>query len=86
MAITKFKMILRMPFLKISNADVSFGEGTLTWKTYITSKALPTIKQVYIVDLKKFVIVALNINSKTFVMYVAIREQEKMPVHSEKQA
>ena len=26
----KFKIILGMPFLKFSNADVSFGEGTLT--------------------------------------------------------
>ena len=26
---TKFEMILEMPFLKISNADVSFNEGTL---------------------------------------------------------
>ena len=27
---TKFEVILGMPFLKLSNADVSFGEGTLT--------------------------------------------------------
>ena len=27
---TKFEVILRMLFLKISNADVSFGEKTLT--------------------------------------------------------
>ena len=27
---TKFEVILRMLFLKISNADVSFSEGTLT--------------------------------------------------------
>ena len=26
---TKFKVVLRMSFLKISNADVAFGEGTL---------------------------------------------------------
>ena len=26
----KFKVILKMPFLKISNADVSFGKKTLT--------------------------------------------------------
>ena len=30
MAVTKFEMILEMPFLKISNADVSFDEKTLT--------------------------------------------------------
>ena len=40
----KFKVILGMFFLKISNADVSFDERILLWRTYITSKALPTIK------------------------------------------
>ena len=43
---TKFKVILGMPFLKISNADIAFGEGTLTWKSYTTNKTLPTTKRV----------------------------------------
>ena len=83
---TKFVVILRMLFLKISNADVSFGEKTLTWRTYTTNEALPTTKQVQIVDLKEFVIAALDVNSKTFVMHVANREWEEMSAHSEKQA
>ena len=29
---------------------------------------------------------ALDVNSETFVVHVAIWEQEKMPVHSKKQA
>ena len=44
MANTKFEVIIRMPFLKLNNADVSFGERTLTWKSYTTSEALLTIK------------------------------------------
>ena len=75
-----------MPFLKINNADVSFGEGTLTWRTYTINEALPTTEQVQIVDPKEFVIAALDVDSKTFVVYVAIREREEMPVHSERQA
>ena len=43
---TKFEVILEMRFLKISNADVVFGEETLTWKLYTTKKALPTNKRV----------------------------------------
>ena len=35
---TKFEMILGMLFLKISNADMSFGKETLTWKTYIITR------------------------------------------------
>ena len=27
---TKFEVVLRMPSLKINNADIAFGEGTLT--------------------------------------------------------
>ena len=83
---TKFEVILGMFFLKISNADVSFGEETLTWKIYTTNKALPTTKQVQIVNLKEFVIVALDVNSKMFVVHMAIRGQEEMPVHSKRQA
>ena len=86
MADTKFEIILGMPILKLSNADVSFGEWILTWRTYTTNKALFTIKWVEIIDKKDFVIAALDANSKTFVVYMAIREWEEMPVHSKRQA
>ena len=72
MADTKFKVILGMPFLKISNADVAFGEGMLTWKSYTTNEALPTTERVRLVDPKEFVIAALDADSETFVVHVAI--------------
>ena len=75
---TKFEVILGMPFLKISNADVAFGEGTLTWKSYTTNEALPTTKRVRLVDPKEFVIAALDADSETFIVHVAIREREEM--------
>ena len=74
MADTKFEVILGMLFLKISNTDISFGKGTLTWRTYTINKALPTTKQVQIVDLKEFVIAVLDVDSETFVVHVAIQE------------
>ena len=43
---TKFEVVLGMPFLKISNANVAFSEGILTWKFYTTQEALLTTKQV----------------------------------------
>ena len=85
MADIKFEMILRMFFLKTSNADVSFGKKTLTWKSYATIKVLPITEWVQLVDPKEFVILALDTDSKIFVVHVAIWEWEKMPVHSEKQ-
>ena len=77
---TKFEVVLGMPFLKISNADIAFDEETLTWRSYTTNKALPTTKQVQLVDPKEFVIAALNADSKTFIVHVAIREQEEIAI------
>ena len=86
MADTKFEMILKMFFLKINNADVSFNEKTLTWKCYITNEALPTTKQVQLVDPKEFVIAALDADSKTYVMHVAIRKRKETAMHPDKKA
>ena len=69
---TKSEMILGILFLKISNADVSFGEKTLTWKTYTTNKALPITEQIQIIDKKDFIIAALDADSETFVVHMAI--------------
>ena len=82
----KFEVVLGIPFLKISNANVAFVEETLTWKSYTTSKALPITKQVQQVDLKEFVIVALDADSETFIVHVAIREREKMVVNPGRKA
>ena len=82
---TPFEVVLGMPFLKITNANVAFGEETLTWKSYTTNKALPTTERVQLVNPKEFIIAAMDADSKTFVVHVAIREREKMPVHMEKQ-
>ena len=72
MADTKFKIVLGMPFLKISNANIAFGKEILTWRSYTTSKALSTTKRVQLVDPKEFVIAALDADSETFVVHVAI--------------
>ena len=74
-----------MLFLKLNNADTSFSKKILTWRTYTTNKALSTIEQVQIINKKDFIIAMLDANSKMFVMHIAIREQERMPMHSKRQ-
>ena len=86
MADTKFELILGMSFLKISNVDVVFGEGTLTWKLYTTNKALPTTERVRLVDPKEFVIAALDADSETFVVHVAIWKCEEMAINHDRKA
>ena len=60
---------------------MSFGEKTLTWRSYNTNKALSTTKQVQIINKKNFIIAVLNGNSETFIVHVAIREHKKMAIN-----
>ena len=78
---TKFEVILGISFLKISNANVAFDEETLMWKSYITNKALLTTKRVQLVDLKEFVIAALDTDSETFVVHMAIRKRKEIAMN-----
>ena len=57
-----------MPFLKISNINISFNEKTLMWKTFTTNKILFTTKHVQIINKKDIIIIALDANNKTFVI------------------
>ena len=75
-----------MPFLKISNANIAFDKETLTWRSYTTSEALPTTERVQLVNPKEFVIAALNADSKTFVMHVAVRKQEEIATDPDRKA
>ena len=47
---TSIKVVLRISFLTLSNADICFFDRELTWKTYSAVKALPTTKRVQIID------------------------------------
>ena len=83
---TKFEVVLGMSFLKISNASVAFGAETLTWRSYTTNKALPITERVQLVDPKEFVIAALDADSKTFIVHVAVRGREKMAMDPTRKA
>ena len=83
---TKFEVILKILFLKLSNADILFSEGTFTWRSYTTSKALPTTKRIWLVDPKEFVIAALDVDSETFVVHLAVWKQEKMAMDPDRKA
>ena len=65
------EVVLGMPFLIFSNADVQFVEKKLTWRSYTTAKALPTTKRIELINKKEFAKAALYENSEIFVVYVA---------------
>ena len=59
-----------MPFLTFSIANIKFAQKKLTWKSYNAAKALPTTKQVEIIERKEFAKTALDKYIKTFMMYM----------------
>ncbi len=78
------KVVLGMPFLSLSNADIKFVElGKLTGKSYTAAKVLTTTIRVKLIEKREFANLVLNGNSETFVMYVAALEVLiAMPIHS----
>ncbi len=77
------EVVLEMPFLSLSNADVKFAElGKLTWRLYTPTNALPTTSRVELIDKKEFAKATLDENSETFVVHVAAIELlTTMPIH-----
>ncbi len=71
---TNMKVVLEMPFLAFSNADIQFGAEKLTWRSYTTAEALPTARWVELIGKYKFAKAALDENSETFVVHVAALE------------
>ncbi len=75
LADTNMEVVLRMPFLSLSNVDVKFaGLGNLIWRLYTTADVLPTTSRVELIDKREFAKMALDQNCKTFVVHVATLE------------
>ena len=76
------EVVLEMPFLTLSKADVRFAEQELVWRTYMVAEALPTTRRVEIIDKREFAAAVLNADDKTFVVHVAaLAEPTIMPIH-----
>ena len=65
------EVVLGMPFLTLSGADVDFSSRELRWRTYTTKEALPTTRRVELMGNKEFVAAALDPEHETYVVYVA---------------
>ena len=64
------EVVLGMPFLTLSGADVDFLGRELRWRTYSTEEALPTTRHVKPVGKKKFAAAALDSEYETYVVHV----------------
>ena len=66
------EVVLRMLFPTLSGIDVDFLGRELQWRTYTTEEAFPTTKRVELVGKKKFAAAALDSESETFVVHIAL--------------
>ena len=76
------EVVLGMPFLTLSGADVDFSGRELRWKTYTAEEALPTTRRVELVGKKEFATAALDLESETFVVYVPSLSSNASPSSS----
>ena len=65
------EVVLRMPFLALSNANIQFNTKSFTWRSYSTAEALPTNRRVELIDKHDFAKAVLDENSEMFVVHVA---------------
>ncbi len=66
----KLDIILKIPFLTISNANIDFQVQNLQQKSYTTRNVLSTTRLIELIEKKKFVITALNPKHEAFVIYI----------------
>ncbi len=64
-------IVLGMPFLTMSNADVNFQAWDLQWRSYTTGEVLPTTRRVELIGKKEFAVAALDPEHEAFVVHVA---------------
>ena len=76
------EVVLGMPFLTLSNADVDFSGRDLRWRTYSTEEALPTTRRVELVGKKEFAAAALDPEHETYVVHVGSVRSDASPSSS----
>ena len=80
---TSVEVILKILFLALSNADVSFAQKKFTWRSYTNSETLSTTRQVKVIGQKEFATAALDPDEKDIVVYiVSLSLGSKIAIHS----
>ncbi len=87
LADVKSDIVLGMPFLTMSNADVNFQAWDLQWRSYTTEDILPTTRWVKLIGKKEFTAAALEPEHEAFVVHVvALSVDAGDEVHLSKRA
>ena len=73
------EIVLGMPFLTLSSADVDFLGRELRWRTHSTEKAFPTTRRVELVSKKEFTAAALDPEYETYIVHVGLVSSDALP-------
>ena len=68
------EVILGMPFLTLSSADIDFPKRKLWWRSYTIKKAFSITKRVELVGKKEFIAAVLDLEHETFIVNIASLE------------
>ena len=60
LADTSIEVVLGMPFLALSNADIQFDTESFTWRSYSAAEALPTTRRIELINKHEFAKAALD--------------------------
>ncbi len=71
LADVKSDIVLGMPFLIISNADIDFQARDLQWRSYTIGDILPTTRRFELIKKKEFETTALDPGHEAFVVHLA---------------
>lgn len=64
------EVVLDMPFLILSNANILFAKQKLIWRLHILAKTLGMTKRMEIINQKKCLATALNLSKEVFVIHM----------------
>ena len=76
------EVVLEIFFLTLSGVDVDFWGRELWWRPYTIQKDLPTTRRVKLMGKKEFAAAAFDLESETFVVYIASLSFDASPSFS----
>lgn len=63
-------IIFKMLFFNLNNLKIDFNDWKDKWRLYIIVEVLPIIRQIELIRKKFFITLVLDLNNKTFVVYI----------------
>lgn len=58
--------------------DIQFDTESFIWKSYMIVKLLPIARGIELIDKQEFAKAALDMNSKPFIVYIAVLKARKL--------